>query len=57
MIEAAFGTLLVAAIGDAMLVQAGLLAAGRTAIALPAVTVGAQKEHHPAFAGMTKPLS
>lgn len=56
MIEPSFETLLVAAIGRAMLVEAGLLPAGKAAIALAAVTMRAQEEHGPAFAGMAKPL-
>lgn len=56
MIEPTFKTLLVATIGRAMLTEARLPAAGEAAIALSAVTVGAQEEHRPAFDGMTKPL-
>jgi hypothetical protein len=56
MVQPSLGALLVAAIGLAMLAQAGLPAAGRTAIALPTVTTGAQEEHRAAFAGMAKPL-
>ena len=56
MIEPSFGALLVAAIGRAMLTEAGLPAAEDAAITLPVVTVRAQEEHRAAFAGMTKPL-
>jgi len=41
MIEPSFRTLLVSAIGTTPLMEPGLLAAGKAAIALPAVTVRA----------------
>ena len=56
MIQSPLGALLVAEVGRARLTKAGLPAAGQTAIALPAVTVGAQKEYRPAFPGIAKPL-
>jgi hypothetical protein len=55
-IEPPLGALLVAAIGRAMLPEAGLPPAGQAAIALPAVTVRAQEEHGPAIAAMAKSL-
>ena len=57
MIESSFGTLLVPAIGQTLLLPTRLPSAGVTAIALSAVTPRAQEKHRPAFAGMTKPLS
>ena len=56
MIEPPLGTLLVAAVGRAMLAEAGLPAASPTAIALSTVAVRAQEKHRAAFADMTKPL-
>jgi len=50
MIQPAFGTLLVPAIGTATLAHPGLLAAGLTAIALAAVAAGAKKESRLAVA-------
>ena len=57
MVEPPFGTLLVPAVGAALLTEACLLAAGETAIALPAITVGTQKEQPAAFAVQTNPWS
>jgi hypothetical protein len=57
MVEPPFGTLLVAAVGGASLPEPGLLATGETAIALPAVTVGTEKEQRAAFAVQTDPWS
>jgi len=56
MIEASFQTLLVSAIGTASLVQPGLIAAGHAAIALSAITVGAEKENGTAFTAQANPL-
>jgi len=44
MIQLSFDTLLVAAIGTAPLLESGLAAAHRTAVALAAITVPANKE-------------
>lgn len=49
MIEASFGTLLAAAIGETVLLEPGLLAASGTAIALSAITAGAKVEMGVAF--------
>lgn len=57
MVESPFGTLLVAAVGAASLTDPGLLAADAAAIALPAITVGTQKEQSAAFAEQTNPWS
>ncbi|HKF23073.1 MAG TPA: hypothetical protein VKE93_15980 [Candidatus Angelobacter sp.] len=56
MIEPPFRALLVAAIGRAMLTEAGLPAADQATVALSAVTVGAQKEYRSAFAAMAEAL-
>ena len=53
MIETAFGTLLMASIGAAPLLQACLPAALQTAIALPVITLRAEEERRPAFTAMT----
>lgn len=50
MIEPTFRALLVPAIGAASLAQSGLIPAGRTAIALPAVTARTQKKDRATFA-------
>jgi len=55
-IEPPFRALLVAAIGRAMLTEAGLPAADQATVALSAVTVGAQKEYRSAFAAMAEAL-
>jgi hypothetical protein len=57
MIEPSFGTLLVPAIGAAALTDPCLLAAGQTAIALPAITGRTEEKQRAAFAAQTKPLS
>ena len=57
MVESPFGTLLVAAIGGASLTEPCLPAAGETAIALPAIAIGTQKEQRTAFAMQTNPWS
>lgn len=57
MVEPPFGTLLVAAVGAASLTEACLATAGETAITLPAVTVGTEKEQRTAFAVQTNPWS
>ncbi len=49
MIEPSFGALLVAAVGAPSLVDAGSLTALGTAVALPAITVRADKEHRVTF--------
>jgi hypothetical protein len=56
MIEPAFQALLMTAIGPPPLLQASLLPAGETAIALSVVTVGTQKKQRAASPGKTKPL-
>ena len=56
MIEPAFRTLLVAAIGAVPLTKPGLLAAGEAAITLSAITIRTEKEHRAAFTAQTKPL-
>lgn len=55
MIEAPFRALLVAAVGLAALVKACLLAAGKAAIALSAITTGAQIENGAACAAQANP--
>jgi len=57
MVEPPFGTLLVAAIGGASLTEPCLLPANEAAVALPAITVGTQKEPPAAFAEQTNPWS
>jgi hypothetical protein len=57
MIEPPFGTLLVPAVGAASLTEPRLLAAGETAIALPAITGGTQKEQRATVAMQTNPWS
>ena len=57
MIETAFGTLLMASIGAAPLLQPCLPAALQTAIALPVITLRAEEERRPAFAAQTNPQS
>ena len=56
MIESAFQALLMTAIGQPPLLQASLLPAGETAIALSVITVGTQKKQRAASRGKTKPL-
>ena len=55
MIESSLGTLLVPAIGTSSLIEPGLLAADQAAIALPVITVGAEKEHRAACAAEANP--
>ena len=57
MVEAAFLTLLVAAISLPTLHLAGLLAALLTAVSVTAVAVGADKEESSALLGSAKALS
>jgi hypothetical protein len=54
-IKSPFGTLLVPAVGASPLLDSGLLAASQAAIALPAITVRADKEHGPAFVAEANP--
>jgi hypothetical protein len=54
-IESPFGTLLVPAIGAPPLLDSGLLTASQAAIALPAITARAEKEHCPAFIAEANP--
>ena len=54
-IEPAFGTLLVAAVGTASLAHPCKPAAGVTAVALTAITTGTQVEHGAAFAVPANP--
>jgi hypothetical protein len=56
-VEPPFGTLLVTAIGRAMLAQARRSAALQAAIALSPITTGAQKKQRATFPGVTEPLS
>ena len=55
-IEPPFRTLLVAAVGAAPLTKSGLLAAGDAAIALSAITAGAEEERGAAVGVQAKPL-
>ena len=55
MIEASFQAPLVSAIGTAP-PPPGLIAAGQAAIALPAVTMGTEKENGAAFTAQANPL-
>ena len=55
MIEPALRTLLVAAVGGAVLPEPGFGATSRAAIALPAITVRADPEHHLAFRAAANP--
>ena len=55
MIEASFRTLLMSPVGTTPLTDSGLLAAGEAAIALAAITMGAQKKQRAAFTAQTKP--
>jgi len=55
MIEPPFRAVLVSPVGQAPLTATGLLAAGETAIALAAITVGAQKKERAAFTAQAKP--
>jgi hypothetical protein len=55
MIEPAFRTLWVAAVGRAPLVEPGAVAAGGAAIALSAITTRTEKEHGAAFAVLANP--
>ena len=55
MIETAFGTLLMAPIGDAPLIQPGLPAALQAAIALPVITLRAEEKRSLAFTAQTNP--
>jgi hypothetical protein len=57
MVEPPFGTLLMPTIRAAFLLEPRLLAAGETAIALPTITVGTQKEQCTAFGVQTNPWS
>jgi hypothetical protein len=54
-IEPSFGTLLVPAIGAPPLLDSGSLAASQAAVALPAITARAEKEHCPAFISEANP--
>ena len=55
MIELSFRAVLVSPVGAAPLPESGLLAAGEAAIALTAITVGAQKKERAAFTAQAKP--
>ena len=55
MIESSLGALLMPTIGASPLMEPGLMAAGQAAIALPAVTVRAEKEHSAAFVTQANP--
>jgi hypothetical protein len=55
-IEPSFGALLMPAISQPSLPQAGLPPATQAAIALAAITAGAQEEHRAAFVSQAKPL-
>jgi hypothetical protein len=55
MIEPPLGTLLVAAVGLAPLLEPGALAADEAAIALSAITARTQEEHGAAFATPANP--
>ena len=55
MIESSFRTLLVAAIGLAVLLQPGVVAASEAAIALSPITTGTEKEQGAATARRTNP--
>ena len=57
MVEPPFGTLLVPAVGGTSLAEPCLLAADETAIALPAITIGTQKEQRATVAMQTNPWS
>jgi hypothetical protein len=57
MIETAFGTLLMAAVGGLTLLAAGLLPAWRTAVALPAITMTAQIENRATARQVANPLA
>jgi hypothetical protein len=57
MVEPPFGALLVPAVGGTSLAEPCLPAADKTAIALPAITVGTQKEQCAAFVMQTNPWS
>ena len=54
-IEPAFGTLLMTTIGVAPLIQAGLVPAMQTAIAMPTVAMRAEEECRPTFTAQTHP--
>jgi hypothetical protein len=56
MIPPSFRTVLVTAVGTAVLMESGLVAAGEAAIALTSVTVRAEIKHSPAFAAKANPL-
>jgi len=56
MVQPCFGAVLVAAIGAAPLLESGLAAASGAAIALAAITVPANPEHHVASAAAADPL-
>jgi hypothetical protein len=55
MIEPAFRTLLIAAVGLAALVKPGAMTAGGAAIALSAITTRAEEEHGAAFLVLANP--
>ena len=57
MIETAFGALLMAAVGGLTLLAAGLLPAGRTTVALPAITMTAQIENRATAKEVANPLA
>jgi len=55
MIEPAFRTLLMSPVGAALLPAPGLIAARAAAVALAAITAGAEKKQRAAFATQAKP--
>ena len=55
MIEPTFRTLLMSPVGAALLPAPGLIAARAAAVALAAITVGAQKKQRAAFTAQAKP--
>jgi hypothetical protein len=56
MVEPPLGALLIAAIGGAALLDAGLIAAVRAAVTLAAVAVAANEKHRAAVSAAAKPL-
>lgn len=57
MVEPAFGALLMTAVGATFLAEPCVLATGETAIALAAITAGAQEEQGAAFTPPANPRS
>ena len=55
-VEPAFGTLLIAAVGRPVLPPPGFAAARRAAIALAAIAMGTNPERHPASRAAANPL-